>query len=107
MRTQAGGENTLVSEIAKARQHIKNSLERVSFKLQMINLCDNQSQKCDDYKFGAFVFFLCDTQMDGIAALASTPGKDVLERISKLELENSSLRDSKFLIPREYLMAIF
>lgn len=106
MRTQAGGENTLVSEIAKARQHIKNSLERVSFKLQMINLCDNQSQKCDDYKLGAFVFFYA-TQMDGIAALASTPGKDVLERISKLELENSSLRDSKFLIPREYLMAIF
>lgn len=27
---QAGGECTLVSEIAKARQHIKNSLERVS-----------------------------------------------------------------------------
>lgn len=34
--------------------------------------------------------------MDGIAALASTPGKDVLERITKLECENTSLRDSKF-----------
>lgn len=35
--------------------------------------------------------------MDGIAALASTPGKDVLERISNLEKENTSLRDSKCL----------
>jgi len=52
------GECTLVSEIAKARQHIKNSLER----------------------------------MDGIAALASTPGKDVLDRIATLERENASLR---------------
>jgi len=54
----ASGECTLVTEIAKARQHIKNSLER----------------------------------MDGIAALASTPAKDVLERISALEKENGSLR---------------
>jgi len=52
------GECTLASEIAKARQHIKNSLER----------------------------------MDGIAALASTPGKDVLERITTLEKENTTLR---------------
>jgi len=52
------GECTLASEIAKARQHIKNSLER----------------------------------MDGIAALASTPGKDVLERIATLEKENATLR---------------
>lgn len=57
--SKTGGECTLVSEIAKARQHIKNSLER----------------------------------MDGIAALASTPGKDVLERISSLEKETSSLRE--------------
>ncbi|KAJ6643429.1 putative elongation factor 1-delta [Pseudolycoriella hygida] len=58
-KSQAGGECTLVTEIAKARQHIKNSLER----------------------------------MDGIAALASTPGKEVLDRISSLEKENISLRD--------------
>ncbi|KAG4076995.1 hypothetical protein HA402_015982 [Bradysia odoriphaga] len=57
--SKAGGECTLVNEIAKARQHIKNSLER----------------------------------MDGIAALASTPGKDVLDRIASLEKENASLRD--------------
>jgi len=57
--SKVGGECTLVSEIAKARQHIKNSLER----------------------------------MDGIAALASTPGKDVLDRIGTLEKENASLRD--------------
>jgi len=31
--------------------------------------------------------------MDGIAALASTPGKDVLDRIASLEKENSSLRE--------------
>jgi len=57
--SKAGGECTLVNEIAKARQHIKNSLER----------------------------------MDGIAALASTPGKDVLDRIASLEKENASLRE--------------
>lgn len=57
--SKAGGECTLVTEIAKARQHIKNSLER----------------------------------MDGIAALASTPGKDVLDRIASLEKENASLRE--------------
>jgi len=51
------GECTLVTEIAKARQHIKNSLER----------------------------------MDDIAALASSPGTDVLDRISTLEKENASL----------------
>lgn len=33
--------------------------------------------------------------MDGIAALASTPGKDVLDRIASLEKENASLRESK------------
>jgi len=59
LSSKAGGECTLVNEIAKARQHIKNSLER----------------------------------MDGIAALASTPGKDVLDRISTLEKENASLRE--------------
>lgn len=32
--------------------------------------------------------------MDGIAALASTPGKDVLDRIASLEKENASLRES-------------
>lgn len=35
--------------------------------------------------------------MDGIAALASTPGKDVLDRIASLEKENASLRESNFL----------
>ncbi|XP_055688098.1 probable elongation factor 1-delta [Lutzomyia longipalpis] len=48
---------SLVSEIAKARQHIKKSLER----------------------------------MDGIAALASTPGTELFERLSLLESENKKL----------------
>lgn len=34
--------------------------------------------------------------MDGIAALASTPGKDVLDRLTNLEKENGSLRSSMF-----------
>uniref|UniRef100_A0A336KPK6 CSON013436 protein n=1 Tax=Culicoides sonorensis TaxID=179676 RepID=A0A336KPK6_CULSO len=55
----AGG-CTLVSEIAKARQHIKDSLER----------------------------------MDGIAALASTPGAELLDRLATVEKENSSLRET-------------
>lgn len=38
--------------------------------------------------------------MDGIAALASTPGKDVLDRIASLEKENASLRESKKLTYR-------
>jgi len=33
------------------------------------------------------------SKMDGIAALASTPGKDVLDRIASLEKENASLRE--------------
>ncbi|XP_059615258.1 probable elongation factor 1-delta isoform X1 [Phlebotomus argentipes] len=48
---------SLVSEIAKARQHIKKSLER----------------------------------MDGIAALASTPGNELFERLTTLENENKRL----------------
>jgi elongation factor 1-delta len=55
----AGG-CTLVSEIAKARQHIKDSLER----------------------------------MDGIAALASTPGAELLDRLATVEKENTNLRDT-------------
>uniref|UniRef100_A0AAG5CQG6 Elongation factor 1-delta n=1 Tax=Anopheles atroparvus TaxID=41427 RepID=A0AAG5CQG6_ANOAO len=49
---------TLASEISKARQHIKNSLER----------------------------------MDGIAALAASPGAELLDRLSSVEKENEKLR---------------
>lgn len=49
---------TLASEISKARQHIKNSLER----------------------------------MDGIAALAASPGAELLDRLSTVEKENDKLR---------------
>lgn len=49
---------TLASEISKARQHIKNSLER----------------------------------MDGIAALAASPGAELLDRLSTVEKENEKLR---------------
>lgn len=49
---------TLASEISKARQHIKNSLER----------------------------------MDGIAALANSPGAELLDRLSTVEKENEKLR---------------
>ncbi|XP_058813218.1 probable elongation factor 1-delta isoform X2 [Topomyia yanbarensis] len=49
---------TLASEISKARQHIKNSLER----------------------------------MDGIAALAASPGAELLDRLSSVEKENDKLR---------------
>lgn len=49
---------TLASEISKARQHIKNSLER----------------------------------MDGIAALAASPGAELLDRLSTLEKENEKHR---------------
>lgn len=49
---------TLASEISKARQHIKNSLER----------------------------------MDGIAALANSPGAELLDRLSTVEKENDKLR---------------
>lgn len=49
---------TLASEISKARQHIKNSLER----------------------------------MDGIAALAASPGAELLDRLSTVEKENENLR---------------
>ncbi|XP_058060916.1 probable elongation factor 1-delta isoform X1 [Anopheles bellator] len=49
---------TLASEISKARQHIKNSLER----------------------------------MDGIAALAASPGAELLDRLSSVEKENEQLR---------------
>uniref|UniRef100_A0A6B2EB09 Putative elongation factor-1 betadelta n=1 Tax=Phlebotomus kandelakii TaxID=1109342 RepID=A0A6B2EB09_9DIPT len=57
--TAKGGSTgiSLVSEIAKARQHIKKSLER----------------------------------MDGIAALASTPGNELFERLNSLESENKRL----------------
>ncbi|GAB0089638.1 Probable elongation factor 1-delta [Sergentomyia squamirostris] len=57
---EKGGRNglSLVSEIAKARQHIKKSLER----------------------------------MDGIAALASTPGTELFDRLSSVETENEKLR---------------
>lgn len=49
---------TLASEISKARQHIKNSLER----------------------------------MDGIAALAASPGAELLDRLSTIEKENEKMR---------------
>lgn len=49
---------TLASEISKARQHIKNSLER----------------------------------MDGIAALAASPGAELLDRLSSIEKENEKMR---------------
>ncbi|XP_053681021.1 probable elongation factor 1-delta isoform X2 [Anopheles nili] len=49
---------TLASEISKARQHIKNSLER----------------------------------MDGIAALAASPGAELLDRLSSVEKDNEKLR---------------
>lgn len=58
--TGSAGGCTLVSEIAKARQHIKDSLER----------------------------------MDGIAALASTPGAELLDRLASVEKENTQLRDT-------------
>lgn len=50
---------TLASEISKARQHIKNSLER----------------------------------MDGIAALAASPGAELLDRLSTIEKENEKMRN--------------
>uniref|UniRef100_U5EXR8 Putative eef1delta n=1 Tax=Corethrella appendiculata TaxID=1370023 RepID=U5EXR8_9DIPT len=56
--SKATGQCTLASEIAKARQHIKNSLER----------------------------------MDGIQALASSPGAELLDRLSSVEKENHQLR---------------
>lgn len=33
--------------------------------------------------------------MDGIAALASTPGAELLDRLATVEKENCTLRDSK------------
>lgn len=33
--------------------------------------------------------------MDGIAALASTPGAELLDRLATVEKENSNLRDSE------------
>lgn len=59
-KNRGAGPSSLASEIAKARQHIKNSLER----------------------------------MDGIAALASTPSAELLDRLSSIEKQTAQFHNT-------------
>lgn len=48
--------------------------------------------------------------MDGIAALASTPGAELLDRLATVEKENCTLRDSKChlsVLQSEILLILF
>lgn len=73
---------SLSAEIAKARQHIKSSLEKVSKKKK-----PNQN-KIHEISISQLL------QMD---ALVATPGAELLERLTTVEKENSSLHGSEFL----------
>lgn len=45
-------------------------------------------------------------QMDGIAALASTPGAELLDRLATVEKENCTLRESKKIFKGFALMKV-
>lgn len=92
---QAGGSGeqqcSLSSEIAKARQHIKSSLEKVSKKKK------SKHKKIHEISISLLL------QMD---ALVATPGAELLERLSSVEKENSSLHGSKFIFCPQFPLFI-